>query len=515
MVQKSASSIVFKRSARLFVMRLFVLLLLTFGGLSLLMHPDWLAAALITGLGAVVAVVWYLVTSHRAGAIVVDDEAIVRLDKADPVRIRWVDVSSVTIGETLIPQRTGTFPLRFVLVRGLGTRRIAFSDLTFIDNQQVFVGAPDPTIVTDIANAEVLLAITSDRVEESGLLETLSETEPSDDPEAAETDDDERDSALPRAHVRPRRRFAAGLLALALKLGVKAAKPVLGLFKGTQGVLAAASVGILALIFSWQGALILVGLILFHEFGHFFAMRRSGLPVRGIYLLPFGAATVADDVWKTRSQQAFIALGGPLWGAALTLVLAIISAATGGQYTLLGAAAALGALLNLLNLLPIAPLDGGRLLSAVSYSIHSTLGLALSTAALVVGLGLAMYKGLHLFTVLILVGLMELAIERTTARRLKQLSFVGAAHRFTAEMLAKLRLLTRPGFPEPAEDRLRELELSKAIHLEKLAKIEPMSRRQVTIWFLLYAALTGGLIAVLYWILALHPDLDALIEVLR
>lgn len=515
MVHKPASSILFKRSARLFAMRLVVLLLLTFGGLALLMHPDWLAAALITGLGAVVAVIWYLVTSHRAGGIRVDDEVLVRLDKADPVRIRWVDVSSVTVGEALVPQRSGTFPLRFVLVRGLGTRRIAFADLTFIDNQQVHVGAPDPTIVTDVSNAEVLLAIVADRVEESGLLEILDESDRSEGLEAAEGGDAGTESNVLGAQVRPRRRFAAGLIALALKLGAKAAKPVLGLFKGTQGVLAAASVGILALIFSWQGALILVGLILFHEFGHFFAMRRSGLPVRGIYLLPFGAATVADDVWKTRGQQAFIALGGPLWGAALTLVLTIISAATSGRYPLLGAAAALGALLNLLNLLPIAPLDGGRLLSAVSYSIHSTLGLVLSTAALVIGLVFAVAKGLHLFTVLILVGVLELAVERTTAKRLSQLGFVREAHRFTAEILAKLRLLTRPGFPEGAEGKLRELELSKMVHLEKLARIAPMSPRQAAFWFLLYGVLSVGLIALLYWVLALHPDFDALIEVLR
>lgn len=490
-------------------MRLGLLLLLTFGGLALLMNPEWAAAAGITGLGGVVAIAWFLYTHRRAAAVVVDDEAILRTDPEDPVRIRWVDVSAVRIGEALVPHQAGGLPLRFALVQGIGKRRIAFADLTFVDHQPLFVAAPEPTPVADIADADVLLALVADRIPESGLLETL-ETE---EPEAA--GDAPASSPEAPAPARPRR-LGVGLLALAVKLGAKAVAPIAGLFKGAGGALALASAGLLALVFSWEGVLALMGMLLFHELGHVVAMRRAGMKVRGIYFIPFmGAAAVSDDVWPTRRHQAIIALAGPLWGAALTAVPVAILAFAGGDHSLLAAIAAVWALINLLNLLPIAPLDGGRLLSAVGYSLHSRLALGLSIGALVAGAAAAVYWGLLLFPLLLVIGLAELASERASIDRISRLGFATEASRFSAPVLAKLRLLTRPGFPEATETRLREIEAVRLRHQVKLAAIEPMPPKQAAFWFAVYLALAAGLAAVVFWVGALHPGLDPLVELLR
>jgi Zn-dependent protease len=470
---------------------------------------------LITGLGGAVAVAWFLFNRRRTAAVAVDDEAIVRLDHDDTVRIRWVDVSSVRIGETLVPHQSGVLPMRFALVQGMGSRRIAFGDLTFIDHQPMFVGAPEPTPIADVADSDVLLALVADRVEDCGIAEKLE----AGDPEADEDSPDD-DEAAPESsgavEPPPRRRLGVGLLALGIKLGAKAIAPIAGLFKGTAGVLALASAGLMALVFSWQSVLAIMGMLLFHELGHVVAMKRAGLRVRGIYFIPFmGAAAVTEDTWPSRRHQAAIALAGPLWGAALTAVPVAIVAFTGREHPFAAVVASIWALLNLLNLLPISPLDGGRLLSAVAYSIHSRLALVLSVAALIGGAAIAVRWGLLLFPLLLAIGVAELASERAAFERIRRLGFARKAERFGAEALAKLRLLTRPGFPEPTETRIREIELGRIRHQARLAAVPPMTPGQAGFWFAVYLVLAAGLAAVVLWIGTVHPGLDPLVELLR
>lgn len=506
---------VFRRSVRLFAMRLGLLLLVTFGGLALLMQPEWAAAAGITGLGGVVAVAWFVFTHRRAAAVVVDDEAILRTDPEDPVRIRWVDVASVKLGEALVPHQSGAIPMRFALVQGIGKRRIAFADLTFIDHHPLYVGAPEPTLVADVADADILLALIADRVPDAGLLEKLEADERAADGATDGAAPAEAPGPQAPAPARPRR-LGLGLLALAIKLGAKAVAPIAGLFKGAGGALAVASTGLMALVFSWEGVLAIMGMLLFHELGHVVAMRRAGMKVRGIYFIPFmGAAAVSDDTWPTRRHQAIIALAGPLWGAALTAVPAAIMAFSGGEHRFAAVVAAVWALINLLNLLPIAPLDGGRLLSAVGSSLHSRLALALSIGALVGVAAAAVAWGLLLFPLLLAIGLAELASERVTFERMRRLRFARQASRFGAEVLAKLRLLTRPGFAEPTESRLREIETVRLRHQAKLAAIEPMTPRQAAFWFTIYVLLAAGLAAVVFWVGAQYPGLEPFVELLR
>jgi Zn-dependent protease len=515
-VQAPTHRLVFRKSVRLFAMRFGLLLLVTFGGLALLMQPEWAAAAGITALGGLVAIAWFLVTHRRTAAVAVEDEAIIRIDPEDTVRIRWVDVASVTIGEALVPHQAGAIPLRFALVQGIGTRRIAFADLTFMDHHPMFVGAPEPTPVADVADADILLGLIADRVPDSGLLEKLEAAEPPRETEAALAGPEPPAAGtVAPAPGRPRR-LGVGLLALAAKIGAKAIAPIAGLFKGASGALAIASAGLLAFVFSWQGVVAIMGMLLFHELGHVVAMRRAGMKVRGIYFIPFmGAAAVTDDTWPTRRHQASIALAGPLWGAVLTAFPVAILAFTGREHPFAAAIAGAWALINLLNLLPIAPLDGGRLLSAVGYSLHSRLGLALSIGALVAGAVAAVYWGLLLFPLLLAVGLAELATDRATFDRMSRLSFAREASRLSASILTKLRLLTRPAFAEPTETRLREIEAARVRQQVKLAAIEPMTPKQAAFWFVAYLLLAAGLAAVVFWIGALHPGLDPFVELLR
>lgn len=498
----------------MFVIRLGALLLLTFGGLAAIMYPDFQAAGIITSLGALVAVAWYLLTQRNQYSIELDEEAIRRVEKGDAQRIRWVDVKEVALGETIVPNRTGGIRVRFAVVRGLGTQAIAFSDLTLIDGQSLTVGTPEPTKITNVAEADVLLALVADRVQDERLLPAeeapLSEEAGESGPFQVDVETEELEEPPTKE-----RRLRAGLLALALKVGAKAAKPILGLFKGTQGVVALASLGIWALLFTWQVAVALMVMLLIHELGHVWAMRRSGLPVKGIYFIPLlGAATVPDDIWSSRSQQAYIALSGPLWSTLLNLVPVGFILAFGSEWQIVPLIAGLWALINFLNLLPIAPLDGGRVLSAIGNSINSRVGLTLSLLSLVAVVGAAVYVGFYLFALLGLIGLAEIAAERASTSRARRLAFAGTGDLFDADDLARLRQLTRPAFPDDSEERLREVELSRLDRAMKMADIQPMKPAQAALWIGVYIALLVTVAAILFWLVAINPELRAMLGIL-
>ena len=141
--------------------------------------------------------------------------------------------------------------------------------------------------------------------------------------------------------------------------------------------------------FAWlwglQQALLISGIIILHELGHAAAMLMVGIPVKGIYLVPFfGGAAVAAAPYSRESQIGFVALMGPAFSLLPTAALTVAAQQTGNADVL--KAAELSGIINLLNLAPILPLDGGHVLKAALLSINRTL--ALVAGLLGAGLGL-------------------------------------------------------------------------------------------------------------------------------
>jgi Zn-dependent protease len=106
-------------------------------------------------------------------------------------------------------------------------------------------------------------------------------------------------------------------------------------------------------------------MILIHELGHGYAIKRMGLTAGWPVFIPFfGAMISMKGMPRDRSQEAYIAYGGPLAGTAAALVAAALGLAT--ESRLFFALAYTGFFLNLFNLTPISPLDGGRVAQAFS-----------------------------------------------------------------------------------------------------------------------------------------------------
>ncbi len=108
-----------------------------------------------------------------------------------------------------------------------------------------------------------------------------------------------------------------------------------------------------------------VALLLIHEMGHWVVMRLKGVPASAPIFIPFlGAVIGMRGMPRSVKDEAEIGIAGPIAGTAGALACVGLGNLYGGHlWPLLGV---MGLFLNLFNLLPVSPLDGGRIVAAVS-----------------------------------------------------------------------------------------------------------------------------------------------------
>ncbi len=187
-------------------------------------------------------------------------------------------------------------------------------------------------------------------------------------------------------------------------------------------------------------ALAIVASILLHELAHVLVARRFGIRASGITLFALGGVSHLDsddgDAGRPRTDLA-VSIAGPLTSLAIGVVLGMNSlipnalldpadieyryvsmaeAAPGpGFFLRLGIEyiAIANIIIGVFNLLPLFPLDGGRILSAILWAITNNRQRAIGMAALVGQLGAAamiVYGAYNLFFGELLVGVWLIAI---------------------------------------------------------------------------------------------------------
>jgi Zn-dependent protease len=125
------------------------------------------------------------------------------------------------------------------------------------------------------------------------------------------------------------------------------------------------SIGAYAILFPLGFAIGLVVMILIHELGHVMAAKRKGLPVSAPLFIPFiGALITMKKHPRDAVTEAYIAFGGPILGTLGALVTFWLGVQLNNNLLII--IANVGFFINLLNLLPIHPLDGGRISTAVT-----------------------------------------------------------------------------------------------------------------------------------------------------
>jgi Zn-dependent protease len=163
----------------------------------------------------------------------------------------------------------------------------------------------------------------------------------------------------PPPHQSPWRKWAAAIAAAAVL--IFKFFPFLLKTGGTMVL----SIVVYALMWGWWFAAGFVVLLFVHECGHLIAARRCGLKVGLPVFIPFmGAAIALKEAPRNAWIEAQVGIGGPLMGTAGAL--ACLLAYEFLKNPLFLALAYAGFWLNLFNLIPIVPLDGGRVVTAIS-----------------------------------------------------------------------------------------------------------------------------------------------------
>jgi putative peptide zinc metalloprotease protein len=207
-----------------------------------------------------------------------------------------------------------------------------------------------------------------------------------------------------RGPVEPKRVSISwrSLLLLALKLA-----------KSSKLFLALLSLLAWSVMLSWQTAVVFMFGLCFHEYGHVWAMRRCGIPTKGFYLIPFvGGVCAPDRPFELREEEAYVAAMGPVFGLAAAPLCLVLGYFVTGSLGRAVDATSFMVIVNLFNLLPIVPLDGGRILRAVTSSLNRTAGIVL----ILLGCGLAGYLAWRLpapiLAFIMFIGLLEAWTER-------------------------------------------------------------------------------------------------------
>ncbi|MGB3751769.1 MAG: site-2 protease family protein [Arcobacteraceae bacterium] len=207
-----------------------------------------------------------------------------------------------------------------------------------------------------------------------------------------------------------------GLIAFIIKIS-----PILlKFFKSAKVIkiaLASGSMLAYSYMFTWEFAIILLGAIVFHEYGHITGMKRCGIKTKGIYLIPFvGGAAVPDRSFKTRTEEVYVSLMGPWYG--LVLLLPFLFYGVMFESSLAIGLASFMALLNLFNLIPINPLDGGRVVKSIAFSLNSNLGILILTLGLLGAAYLVYLFEVWILLFVIVIGGIELFFEIMNRRKL-------------------------------------------------------------------------------------------------
>jgi Zn-dependent protease len=118
----------------------------------------------------------------------------------------------------------------------------------------------------------------------------------------------------------------------------------------------------------WAVGLVMAvfGCVVLHELGHSLQVRRYGIDVRDIILLPIGGMARAEKIPEDPRQEIIVAISGPLVNFALAALLGLFLWVRANPVDFVHDFAlnmlAINIVLGTFNLIPAFPMDGGRIL---------------------------------------------------------------------------------------------------------------------------------------------------------
>ena len=120
---------------------------------------------------------------------------------------------------------------------------------------------------------------------------------------------------------------------------------------------------------SFELLLLITGIVVFHEMGHFIAMKAFRYKDLGIFFIPLLGAYVSGTKREvSQKESAIILLAGPLPGIVVGIIIFLLTKNSETQYIghiPIETVPLFFMFLNIINLIPVYPLDGGQLLNRV------------------------------------------------------------------------------------------------------------------------------------------------------
>jgi len=121
-------------------------------------------------------------------------------------------------------------------------------------------------------------------------------------------------------------------------------------------------------MYGWAYAIGIVLLLFIHEMGHLTASRRLGIHTSLPMFIPFiGAIIQMKEAPKDAKTESIVGIAGPIFGAVGAYGCLLLGEVF--HSGLLFALAYFGFLLTVFNLIPAHPLDGGRIVTAISLKL--------------------------------------------------------------------------------------------------------------------------------------------------
>jgi Zn-dependent protease len=177
-----------------------------------------------------------------------------------------------------------------------------------------------------------------------------------------------------------RSRAGSSLRSIALLLGSAALFVVIG-----------------AWFWSMEIVLYLVPILLFHELGHYAAMRYFSYRNVKMFFLPLLGAAVSGQHFNVPGwKKVLVSLAGPLPGILLAIPMAVIAIRT--QNELWRNATLMLVAINVFNLIPLLPLDGGWVAHALFFCRQPWLDVLFRLAAAIAMISIGVTWQLHFFT---------------------------------------------------------------------------------------------------------------------
>ena len=152
----------------------------------------------------------------------------------------------------------------------------------------------------------------------------------------------------------------------------------------------------------WKFTLWLIPVLLFHEAGHWVAMRLCKYRNLRMFFIPFFGAAVTGQNWNVPGwKKALVSLAGPMPGIFLGAALAVVALFV--KIAWIKTLALILLVLNGFNLLPVLPLDGGHVLHAVLFCRHRWLDGAFRVMAVLGLVGIALLgSGMFMIPIIVI-----------------------------------------------------------------------------------------------------------------